>query len=163
MQAQDFITALGQEINTELTLNEQGTLIITLDDIPILVQWYALDQVFRVQVPIAEAHREHSLEIFTKLLAANFLAIETNGAFFSYAPDINFILLESSIMTKGLDAKEFIKRFEFIIQNADEWIMRIDTWNEALEKNIKQNLDEIKQSLENTQEDNIDVRDYMKV
>lgn len=125
MEAQIYIEALGKALQQNIQLDEDGTLIISIDEVPLLMQWRSVDNVFQLQMSIGALPYKGATALYPKLLAANFLAMQTAGAFISYNEEVHHAFLEGVIpVHSATDPQEFVESVERFVHNVDAWTTR---------------------------------------
>ncbi|MDR3322973.1 MAG: type III secretion system chaperone, partial [Zoogloeaceae bacterium] len=84
MSAQAFVEALGQTLGLDLALSPAGDLAFALDGRGFLLQWRETSHSFVVYAEIGHLAGWRDGEVCRRLLSANFLLAETQGAALSY-------------------------------------------------------------------------------
>lgn len=141
MENQLYIDALANALGQELSLDQNGTLVLSIDDVPLLIQERAGH--FHLQMPIGGITPVDKLAVMTELLSANFLLHKTGGGALSYNADANTVFLEYPITTAQLDADGFVSGVEDFTHMADAWMAKLEEMNTATEARVAKAMDEL--------------------
>ncbi len=164
MEVQSFITALSNELKQELSLDGNNSLILTIDEIPLLIQWRPELNLFHLQMDIGEVSAMGGRNILAELLEANFLAIETAGAFISYNSTIAHAFLENSVFVQGLLVEDFLKEIENFIYVVDAWRVKLDELNKKVETQAIKDIKATAQSWNNSADAHTQgTQDFIKI
>jgi hypothetical protein len=118
-----FISALEEQTGAKLAIDADNSCDLVFDDLPVSIQYLAAGSQLLLYcvvgtVPESQAAR---LDLFSRLLDANFLFRKTGGG--ALAADagsglVSFQRLESA---RGLDSVAFLDIFEGYLQLAAHW------------------------------------------
>ncbi len=152
MEAKDYIEALAKELGKDFQLDENGTLLLEIDSVPLVMQWRSLSMLFHVQMPLGEVSFRAKRLVLEKLISANFMAIETLGSFISYNEEVGTAFLESFIHVQGTGYNEFIQAVEEFVRVVDAWRTRLDEINNECVKTIEEMAGNLLDSQDNDEE-----------
>ncbi len=150
MESQAYINALAQALGQEFALDENGTLILSIDDVPMLIQ--ERSKSFHLQMPLGTITPVDRLSVMRQLLGANFLLHETGGGALSYNAEADAVFLEYTLPVAQLDAEGFVAAIEDFTQMVDAWMIKLEEINSAAEASLALALDEISDEDEEEEE-----------
>lgn len=141
MESQLYIDALATALGQEFALSQDGTLILSIDDVPLLIQERA--DHFHLQMPLGGITPVDTLAVMTKLLSANFLLHETGGGALSYNAEAGVVFLEFALYTAQLSAGGFVTAVEAFTHLADAWMTKLEEINSSTEARVAKLMDEL--------------------
>lgn len=156
METQVFIDALSQALGQQVEKDGEGAYAFLLDGVPVLLHYRPSDSSFLLHMEIGYPTGLGG-RIHARLLGANFLLSETDGAAISLDERTGLAFLELALRLNGLDGAGFVARIEGFVTLADEWTRRLQEWNDEIESQAGSRVETFLRELESgVPEDQID-------
>lgn len=152
METKAFVDALSQALGQEMEDDGNGAFALTLDGVHMLLLFRESDHSFLAHMDIGYPTGLGNA-IHARLLGANFLLSETEGAAISLDEQTGMACLEAIIPVTGLDGQQFVNRVEAFVHQADIWTRRLHQWNQEIEAQVSAGLDALDRELERADEE----------
>lgn len=137
MEANPYIDALGKAIGTELSLSASGSVGLSLGGRNLLIRWVEATRSFVLYAEVGALNGWRSGEVCRRLLIANFLLMETQGATLSYNDATGMVGLNYPVPVYGLEADAFVRAVDNIVTLSEEWKTRLDALNRKQEEAVE--------------------------
>jgi hypothetical protein len=118
-----FIAALEEQTGAKIVIDADNSCDLVFDDLPVSIQYLAARSqlLFYCVVGTVPESQEARLDLFARLLDANFLFRKTGGATLAIDVATGLVSFQRLESARGLDSVAFLDIFEGYLQLAVHW------------------------------------------
>lgn len=120
-QSLSYIEALNRETGLDIRLSDAGAAYLMLDGRGLLIQWLEAQQMFVIYAEVGPLAGWRDGEVLRRLLAANFLFMQTRGGALSYDASANMVGMNYALPVYGLSPEDFVKKLDAVLTLTEEW------------------------------------------
>ena len=124
-QSLSYIEALNRETGLDIRLSDAGSACLELDGRGFLLQWLEAQQTFMSYAEVGPLAGWRDGEVLRRLLAANFLFMQTRGGALSYDASANMVGMNYALPVYGLSPEDFVKKLDAVATLTQEWRERL--------------------------------------
>ena len=132
--AQPYLNALARKLGTSLTASESGEVRFEIGRRTVMLAWAESPDRFLIYADAGRIGTFRREDVLMRLLSANFLMHETEGAALSFDSTQNTVGLNGTIQVYGLSPEDFVKAFERFMALTALWRRKLARANRDAEE-----------------------------
>ncbi len=117
----ELMDAFGKAIGAELAPPENGSVMMEVDDMPVVIQEIAAFDAVVLMAPVGKPPPEDQVQLLTAMLNANHLFAGTAGGTLSRDPETGMFCLCRMLPLSAIEVEAFVAAVESFINTMETW------------------------------------------